>query len=53
MTVPLSLLESVEGEFVCNIVLDNTDNGKKSGSDVLSASDISRYNTWCKVRLAK
>lgn len=52
MTVPLELLESVDGEFVCNIVLENTDNGKKSESDVLSASEVSRYNTWCKVRFA-
>ncbi len=52
MTVPLSILESVDNEFVCNVILDNTDDGKKSVSDVLSAADTKRYNTWCKVRLA-
>lgn len=52
LKIPLSLLDGVEDGFVSCIVLRNTDNGKKSEDDVMSAADISRYNTWCKVRFA-
>ncbi|MBE6640957.1 MAG: exo-alpha-sialidase [Ruminococcaceae bacterium] len=53
LSLPLSLIGNPSDGFVCNILLQNTDNGKKSDRDMLSGTDLSDYSTWYKVSFAK
>ncbi len=53
LKIPLSLFSGIEDEFVCNVMLQNTDNGKKTERDTLSGTELSKPSTWYKVSFEK
>ncbi|MBQ1212410.1 MAG: exo-alpha-sialidase [Clostridia bacterium] len=51
--LPLSMLGSFGDGFICNVMLQNTDNGEMSPRDMLTGAKISDYSTWYNVKFQR